>query len=145
MARELTPEMDLTRFNNGEITPVFFGSALNNFGVQTVLETFVDIAPPPGSREAKSRIVEPEEEKFTGFVFKIQANMDKNHRDRMAFVRICSGVFNRGMSLHHVRSGKSSVVRNALTFMARNRNIVETVDLGGLERSALEFTQHRAA
>lgn len=125
MVRELTPAMDLKRFNQGEITPVYFGSALNNFGVQTVLGAFTTIAPPPGPREAVSRVVMPEEDKFSGFVFKIQANMDRNHRDRMAFIRICSGMFTRGMTLRHVRTGKDSIVRNALTFLARNRNLVE--------------------
>lgn len=132
MVKELTPEMDIARFNSGQITPVFFGSALNNFGVQTVLDAFVEIAPPPGPREAISRVVVPDEEKFTGFVFKIQANMDKNHRDRMAFVRICSGKFTRGMNLRHVRTGKDSMVRNAITFLARTRNIVESAYPGDI-------------
>lgn len=132
MVKALTPELDMARFNRGEITPVYFGSALNNFGVQTVLDAFSTIAPPPGPREAVSRVVEPNEEKFTGFVFKIQANMDRNHRDRMAFIRICSGVFNRGMTLRHVRTGKDSIVRNALTFLARNRNLVETAYPGDI-------------
>jgi peptide chain release factor 3 len=132
MVKALTPELEMDRFNRGEITPVFFGSALNNFGVQTVLDAFCDIAPPPGPREAASRIVAASEDKFTGFVFKIQANMDRNHRDRMAFIRICSGVFNRGMTLRHVRTGKDSIVRNALTFLARNRNLVETAYPGDI-------------
>ncbi|MBN2343808.1 MAG: peptide chain release factor 3 [Deltaproteobacteria bacterium] len=132
MVHELTPEMDIERFERGEITPVFFGSALNNFGVQTVLDAFVRIAPSPGPREALSRVVMPDEEQFTGFVFKIQANMDKNHRDRMAFIRICSGVFNRGMTLRHVRTGKDSFVRNAITFLARTRNLVETAYPGDI-------------
>ncbi|MBN2804232.1 MAG: peptide chain release factor 3 [Deltaproteobacteria bacterium] len=132
MVSALTPPMDLQKFNNGQITPLFFGSALNNFGVQTVLEEFCRIGPPPQPRESITRVVEPEEEKFSGFVFKIQANMDKNHRDRMAFIRVCSGVFNRNMTLHQVRTNKDIIVRNAITFMARNRNIVETAYPGDI-------------
>ncbi len=119
------PPFDSLLFNRGLQTPVFFGSALQNFGVKTVLDSFCNLAPPPQPRETLSRIVMPEEEAFSGFVFKIQANMDKNHRDRMAFVRICSGVFERGMQLRHVRTGKDISVRNAMTFLARTRNIVD--------------------
>ena len=116
---------DETAFLRGQLTPVFFGSALNNFGVKELLDCFCDLAPPPQPRETVSRIVMPEEEKFSGFVFKIQANMDKNHRDRMAFLRVCSGTFRRGMRLIHVRTGKELQVRNAMTFLARDRTIVE--------------------
>jgi peptide chain release factor 3 len=116
---------DKTKFLRGQITPVFFGSALNNFGVKTVLDSFCTLAPPPQPRETLSRVIEPEEEQFTGFVFKIQANMDKKHRDRMAFIRICSGLFKRGMTLKHVRIGKDVTVRNAITFLARSRTTVE--------------------
>ena len=116
---------DEKRFLRGQQTPVFFGSALNNFGVKELLDCFCDLAPGPQPRETVHRVVDPEELKFSGFVFKIQANMDKNHRDRMAFVRICSGVFRRGMTLRHVRSGKDMAVRNAMTFLARDRSIVE--------------------
>ena len=116
---------DEQQFLRGQLTPVFFGSALNNFGVKELLDCFCDLAPPPQPRETTTRIVLPEEEKFSGFVFKIQANMDKNHRDRMAFLRVCSGNFRRGMRLVHVRTGKDLVVRNAMTFLARDRSIVE--------------------
>jgi peptide chain release factor 3 len=116
---------DETKFLRGQLTPVFFGSALNNFGVKELLDCFCDLAPPPQPRETTTRIVMPEEEKFSGFVFKIQANMDKNHRDRMAFLRVCSGTFRRGMKLVHVRTGKDLQVRNAMTFLARDRSIVE--------------------
>jgi peptide chain release factor 3 len=119
------PAYDPLLFHRGQQTPVFFGSALQNFGVQTVLDSFCELAPPPQPRETSTRIVMPEEEQFSGFVFKIQANMDKNHRDRMAFVRICSGVFERGMQLRHVRTGKDVSVRSAMTFLARTRNIVD--------------------
>ena len=132
---QVTDEIDLLEgasvpydeklFLRGQQTPVFFGSALNNFGVKELLDCFCDLAPGPQPRETVHRVVDPEELKFTGFVFKIQANMDKNHRDRMAFVRICSGVFRRGMVLRHVRSGKDMAVRNAMTFLARDRSIVE--------------------
>ncbi len=117
---------DAELFAGGEQTPVFFGSALNNFGVKELLDCFCDLAPPPQPRRTRTRVVEPAEEDFTGFVFKIQANMDPRHRDRMAFIRVCSGRFRRGMSLHHVRTGKPMVVRNAMTFFARDRSLVET-------------------
>lgn len=116
---------DENAFLRGQLTPVFFGSALNNFGVKELLDCFCDLAPPPQPRETLARIVMPEEEKFSGFVFKIQANMDKNHRDRMAFLRVCSGTFRRGMKIVHVRTGKDLQVRNAMTFLARDRSIVE--------------------
>ena len=94
-------------FLNGSQTPVFFGSALNNFGVQELLDAFVELAPPPRPRNALTRTVEPYEEAFSGFVFKIQANMDPAHRDRIAFLRICSGKFTRGMKVTHHRIGKT--------------------------------------
>ncbi len=126
LVEELSEPYDRVRFSTGQQTPVFFGSALNNFGVKELLDCFAELAPPPQPRETRTRIVEPEEEAFSGFVFKIQANMDPKHRDRMAFIRVCSGRFHRGMSLHHVRTGKPMVVRNAMTFFARDRSIVET-------------------
>ncbi len=119
-------DLDPARFARGEQTPVFYGSALNNFGVRELLDCFGELAPPPQPRETRTRIVMPEDGEFSGFVFKIQANMDPRHRDRMAFIRVCSGHFHRGMSLHHVRTGKPMVVRNAMTFFARDRSIVET-------------------
>jgi peptide chain release factor 3 len=105
--------------------PVFFGSAINNFGVQILLDSFVEYAPHPELREAKQRNVVPGEEKFTGFVFKIQANMDPAHRDRIAFLRVTSGKYRRGMKMHHVRLGRDVVVNNALTFMAGERSTAE--------------------
>ena len=116
---------DASAFVNGRMTPVFFGSALNNFGVRELLDAFCDLAPPPQARATRARIVEANEASFSGFVFKIQANMDPRHRDRMAFLRVCSGRFVRGMRLHHVRTGKDVVVRNAMTFLGRDRDIVE--------------------
>jgi peptide chain release factor 3 len=106
-------------------TPVFFGSAINNFGVQEMLDCFVEMAPPPGKREAQSRTVSPEEEDFSGFVFKIQANMNPAHRDRIAFFRICSGKFTRGMKVKHHRLGKDITLANATIFMAQERANVD--------------------
>jgi peptide chain release factor 3 len=112
-------------FLNGNQTPVFFGSALNNFGVQELLDAFVELAPSPRARNAVTREVSPYEEPFSGFVFKIQANMDPGHRDRMAFLRICSGKFTRGMKVIHHRVGKQIALRNATIFMAQDRTHVE--------------------
>jgi len=106
-------------------TPVFFGSAINNFGVQEMLDAFVELAPAPGPREAVERLVDPDEEEFSGFVFKIQANMDPAHRDRIAFLRICSGKFTRGMKVRHHRIGKEINLANATIFMAQDRANVE--------------------
>lgn len=116
---------DLTEFLKGNQTPVFFGSAINNFGVRELLDTFVDIAPPPLPRPAANRTVHPEEAAFSGFVFKIQANMDPAHRDRIAFLRICSGRFRRGMRMRHHRIGKEIQIANPIIFMARDRSFVE--------------------
>ena len=110
----------------GKQTPVFFGSAVNNFGVQLLLDFFVEHAPPPRPRATTTREIAPEEEAFSGFVFKIQANMDPMHRDRVAFLRVCSGKFEAGMKAFHVRSGKEQKLANALTFMASDREIVTT-------------------
>jgi len=106
-------------------TPVFFGSAINNFGVQEMLDAFVELAPAPGPRQTQERLVSPEEEQFSGFVFKIQANMDPAHRDRIAFLRICSGKFTRGMKVRHHRIGKDVTLGNATIFMAQDRAHVE--------------------
>jgi len=106
-------------------TPVFFGSAINNFGVKELLDAFVAIAPPPSPRPATTRIVNPEEEEFSGFVFKIQANMDPAHRDRIAFMRICSGKFERGMRVVHHRLDKEISLSNPTIFMAQDRTHVD--------------------
>ncbi len=116
---------DVEAYRAGRVTPVFFGSAINNFGVKELLDHFVQIAPPPQGRATTTRDVSPEEEKFSGFVFKIQANLDKHHHDRMAFVRITSGRYRRGMKLSHVRVGKTRAVNNATTFLARERVIAD--------------------
>jgi peptide chain release factor 3 len=125
-------EFDLEAYRRGELTPVFFGSAINNFGVQELLDAFVEHAPTPRPREAAQRIVIPTEEKFSGFVFKIQANMDPQHRDRIAFLRITSGKFTKGMKLYQVRLGRQVQVPNAITFMAREREGVETAYAGDI-------------
>ncbi len=110
---------------NASQTPVFFGSAINNFGVQEMLDCFVEMAPPPGPRQTVTREVSPEEEAFSGFVFKIQANMNPAHRDRIDFFRICSGKFTRGMKVRHHRLGKDITLANATIFMAQERENVQ--------------------
>jgi len=114
---------DIDDYLAGKQTPVFFGSAVNNFGVQLLLDFFVEHAPSPRPRATSSREVAPGEEPLTGFVFKIQANMDPQHRDRVAFMRICSGHFTAGMKVFHPRTGKELKLANALTFMASDREI----------------------
>jgi peptide chain release factor 3 len=116
---------DLDLYLNGTQTPVFFGSAINNFGVKEMLDAFVKIAPPPGIRPSQTRDVSPLETDFSGFTFKIQANMDPEHRDRIAFFRICSGKFARGMKVRHHRIGKDIRLSNATIFMAQERSHVE--------------------
>ncbi len=114
---------DVHAYRAGKQTPVFFGSAVNNFGVQPLLDFFVDHAPSPQPHETTTRLVNPDEGKLSGFVFKIQANMDPMHRDRVAFMRVCSGRFSAGMKSFHVRTGKEMKLANALTFMASDREI----------------------
>ncbi len=118
-------EWDQEAYNRGELTPVFFGSAINNFGVKELLDAFVEYAPSPIPRDTVQRQVEASEKKFSGFVFKIQANMDPAHRDRIAFLRVCSGCYKKGMKMRHVRIGKSVQVSNAITFQADERKHVE--------------------
>ncbi|MCP5418069.1 MAG: peptide chain release factor 3 [Chromatiaceae bacterium] len=117
--------LDLEAYGKGEQTPVFFGSAINNFGVEELLKAFVQYAPGPLARHTRQRLVMPDEERFTGFVFKIQANMDPAHRDRIAFLRVCSGSYQKGMKLYNVRTGKTVQVNNAITFQADERRHVE--------------------
>ena len=116
---------DHEAYLRGEQTPVFFGSGINNFGVIELLDAFADYAPGPKARSARERPVDPSEEKFSGFVFKIQANMDPAHRDRIAFLRICSGKYIKGMKMQHVRTQKTVQIANALTFQADSRVNVE--------------------
>ena len=118
-------EWDQEAYNRGELTPVFFGSAINNFGVKELLDAFVEYAPAPVARETVQRLVDSSEEKFSGFVFKIQANMDPAHRDRIAFLRVCSGSYTKGMKMRHVRIGKTVQVSNAITFQADERRHVD--------------------
>ena len=122
----------LEDYLKGSQTPVFFGSAINNFGVREMLDAFLEIAPPPIPRSAKTRVVDPEEPAFSGFVFKIQANMDPAHRDRIAFLRICSGRFQRGMKVRHHRIGKEVLLSNAIIFMAQDRANIEEAWAGDI-------------
>ncbi len=125
LVRGASNELDLEAYARGEQTPVFFGSAINNFGVRELLDAFVEYSPAPLSRQTQQRLVEPSEKKFTGFVFKIQANMDRQHRDRIAFLRVCSGSYRKGMKMKHVRIGKTVQISNAITFQADERRHVE--------------------
>ena len=123
---------DLDEFLKGKQTPVFFGSGINNFGVREVLRALVDWAPAPLPRETDKRMVQPAESPFTGFVFKIQANMDPNHRDRIAFMRICSGRYSPGMKVKHRRTGKDMKLANAVTFMANERTRMDEAYAGDI-------------
>jgi peptide chain release factor 3 len=118
-------EFEVKEYLEGKVAPVFFGSAVNNFGVKELLDTFIRIAPPPIPRETTVRVIRPEENKFTGFIFKIHANMDPKHRNRIAFLRVCSGKFERATNYFHVRQEKGIRFSNATAFMAQDR---ETVD-----------------
>lgn len=119
------PEFDVESYLRGEVAPVFFGSALNNFGVRELLHCFLRIAPQPQPSQTESRMVNPEEEKFSGFVFKIHANMDPNHRNRIAFVKICSGKFERNKSYRHVQMGKDFKFSSPTAFMADKKSIID--------------------
>ncbi|MEM9593129.1 MAG: peptide chain release factor 3 [Acidobacteriota bacterium] len=132
MARGLCPEMSRETYLEGNMTPFYFGSALHNFGVSTLLDALVEHAPPPRPQPTAEREVEPEEDKVSGFVFKIQANMDPKHRDRLAFVRLASGRFERGMKLFHPRSGKSMTMHSPVLFMAQDRELAEEAWAGDI-------------
>ena len=119
-------EFDPQPYLEGKIAPVFFGSAINNFGVKELLETFIQIAPLPQERAVTTRVVEPDENKFSGFVFKIHANLDPRHRDRIAFLRVCAGKFERNKYFHHVRLDKNVRFSNPYTFLARDKDIIES-------------------
>lgn len=125
LVRGATHEFDVEAYLAGKLTPVFFGTALGNFGVREMLDKFVEWAPAPLPRPTQQREVSPREEKFSGFVFKIQANMDPRHRDRIAFLRICSGKYTRGMKMRHVRIGRDVKIADAVTFLAGDRENVE--------------------
>jgi peptide chain release factor 3 len=132
LVQEAAPPFDEAEFLAGRQTPMFFGSAINNFGVREVLDALVDLAPPPGVRPAIQREVTPVEDKFSGVVFKIQANMDPAHRDRIAFVRVASGRFERGMNLKVVRSGKTLRPNTVVTFMSQKRELLDEAFAGDI-------------
>ncbi|HUL18159.1 MAG TPA: peptide chain release factor 3 [Steroidobacteraceae bacterium] len=132
LVRGATQAFEPGDYLGGRQTPVFFGSAVNNFGVEELLAAFASYAPPPLPRTARERLVEPCEAALAGFVFKIQANMDPAHRDRIAFLRLCAGRYNRGMRLFHVRLGKEVRVADALTFMASDRAQAEEAYAGDI-------------
>ena len=125
LVREATPEFEVGRFLAGELTSVFFGTAMGNFGVREMLDDFVEHAPKPIVRETETRAVDPSEQKFSGFVFKIQANMDPKHRDRIAFLRVCSGAYKKGMKIKNTRIGKDVRISDAVTFLAGDRASAE--------------------
>jgi peptide chain release factor 3 len=132
LVRGACPEFDAAEYLAARQTPVFFGSALSNFGVKELLDEFVNHAPSPLPRETEQRVVAPTEDKLTGFIFKIQANMDPGHRDRIAFMRICSGEYRKGLKALHVRSGKEIKIPDAITFMAADRQHAETAYAGDI-------------
>jgi peptide chain release factor 3 len=125
LVRGASHEFDLALYLAGKLTPVFFGTALSNFGVREMLDDFVQWAPAPLDRDTTSRPVAADDARFSGFVFKIQANMDPRHRDRIAFMRICSGEYHKGMKMRHVRLGKDVKIADAVTFKAGERVLVE--------------------
>ncbi|MCB1648800.1 MAG: peptide chain release factor 3 [Pseudomonadales bacterium] len=132
LVRGASNEFDLDEYRAGRMTPVYFGTALGNFGVREMLDQFVEWAPAPVARATVSRKVEAEEPKFSAFVFKIQANMDPNHRDRVAFLRVCSGAYTRGMKLMHTRLNKEVRISDAVTFLAGEREQAEEAVSGDI-------------
>jgi len=125
LVEEVYPPFDREAYINGDLQPVFFGSALNNFGVRELLDCFIEIAPSPRSKESDTRVVQPDENKFSGFVFKIHANMDPKHRDRLAFIKIVSGTFERNKPYSHVRLGKNLKFSSPNAFFAEKKEIVD--------------------
>ncbi|WP_028450778.1 peptide chain release factor 3 [Chitinibacter tainanensis] len=132
LVRGASHPFDLEEFLAGTLTPVFFGSAINNFGIREILNALVDWAPQPSESETMQRDVAPTEEKFSAFVFKIQANMDPKHRDRIAFLRVCSGEFTRGMKFKHLRLNREIAANSVVTFMAQGREQVEEAYAGDI-------------
>ena len=126
------PEFDVEEYLAANVAPVFFGSAVNNFGVRELLDCFIDIAPIPKERETEERVVLPNETNFSGFIFKIHANMDPKHRNRIAFLRVCSGEFQRKQNYHHVRLDKKFKYSNATAFMAQDKEIIDTAYPGDI-------------
>lgn len=123
-------DFDLTSYREGHLTPVIFGSALRDFGIAPLLHVIGEKAPEPRPSPAETRIVEPHEKQVSGFIFKVQANMDRNHRDRIAFMRLCSGQFKRGMKLRQVRTGKDVMIHSPIIFLAQDREIAEEASAG---------------
>jgi len=132
LVSEAAPPFDEAEFLAGRQTPMFFGSAVNNFGVREVLDALVDLAPPPAERPALQRVVQPQESRFSGVVFKIQANMDPAHRDRIAFLRVASGHFERGMRLKVVRSGKELRPNTVVSFLSQRRELLDEAFAGDI-------------
>ncbi|MCL2520544.1 MAG: peptide chain release factor 3 [Spirochaetaceae bacterium] len=140
MVEGVYPPFNLQDYLDGLVTPVFFGSALNNFGVRELLDSFAQLAPPPQAHEAEERLVQAAEEAMSGFIFKIHANLDPKHRDRIAFMRICSGVFEKNKQYLHPRSGKNYRTNVPTAFMAQSRDIIDKAypgDIIGLHDSGL--------
>jgi len=125
LIREVYPEFNRDEYLDGSLNPVFFGSAVNNFGVKELLDTFVEISPEPRPSKTAERSIEPNENAFTGFIFKIHANMDPKHRDRIAFVKICSGEFQRNKAYRHVRLGKDFKFSSPTSFMAEKKSVID--------------------
>jgi len=125
LVQEVYPTFDPEAYRRGEQCPVFFGSALNNFGVGELLDCFVEIAPPPQPKQTEERLVRPEETHFSGFIFKIHANMDPNHRDRLAFVKVVSGVFERNTNYKHIRLNKMLKFSSPTAFLASKKSVVD--------------------
>jgi len=132
MAKGLCKPFDKQSYLEGHLSPIYFGSAVNNFGVRELLIGLANNAPSPRPQKADKRIIDPTEDKVTGFVFKVQANMDPNHRDRIAFVRLCSGHYKRGMKLVHTRSKKTMAINNAVLFLARDRELAQDAYAGDI-------------
>ena len=132
MVRELCPAFDEQAYLSGSLTPVFFGSAVNNFGVREILQGLCEFAPTPRPQPSAERVVDADEPKVTGFIFKIQANMDPKHRDRIAFMRICSGHFKRGMNLLQIRTGKEVKIATPVMFLAQERELTEDAYAGDI-------------
>ena len=133
LLKEAGNDFDREKIMAGDLTPVFFGSALTNFGVQNFLDAFLEFAPKPSSQEDKKhRVIQPSDPNFSGFVFKIQANMDPRHRDRIAFLRICSGQFERGMDVTLARGDKAMKLTNSTSFMAEDRETVTKAVAGDI-------------
>jgi peptide chain release factor 3 len=132
MARGLCRPFNLQSYREGHMTPIYFGAAINNFGVRELLLGIAKHAPSPRPQKAATRLVHPTEQKVSGFVFKVQANMDPNHRDRIAFVRLCSGTYKRGMKLWHARSEKQIAINNAVLFLARERELATDAVAGDI-------------